>query len=259
MKRKPIVGMSLKIYINTTEKALTMAETIKEKMTKTKEVDVFLIPSMGTLFPVAKTLENSGIQVGAQNIAPIANGAMTGEFSIESALDLNLKYIELGHAERKRIFSEDYDMIHEKVKLTLNSGLVPIVCIGETNKGDGREEELSLQIQKIFKNLPKNQLEQVILAYEPEWAIGQTEPAKASYVHETLGVVSEILERVYGKEVRNAIRIIYGGSANKENAESLVNSEHVDGLFIGRFGHNLDNFKEIVDTVYNVKLKEEKK
>lgn len=258
MKRKPIVGMSLKIYINTTDKAMMMADTLKNEFPKLTDIDIFLIPSMGTLYPVARTLANTTIKVGAQNIAPMANGAMTGEFSIESAKDLNLTYIELGHAERKRIFHEDYEMIHEKVKLTLESGLVPIVCIGETSKGEGREEELSFQIQKIFKNIPKKQLEHVVLAYEPEWAIGQKEPAKAAYVHETLGIVREVLEEVYGRKVRESIRIIYGGSANKENAEDLVSSEHVDGLFIGRFGHNLDNFKEIVETVYRVKLKEEK-
>ncbi len=257
MKRKPIVGMSLKIYVNQMEKAKTMAEILKAKMTDSKEMDVFLIPSMGTIYPVAKTLEDTTIGVGAQNIAPIANGAMTGEFSIESAKDLNLKYIELGHAERKRLFHEDYDMIHEKVKLTLAYGLIPILCIGETEKGEGREIELSLQIQKIFRNLPKNELKKIVLAYEPEWAIGQKEPAKATYVHETLGMVRLILEENYGKGVRENVRIIYGGSANKENAKELVNSDHVDGLFIGRFGHDLDNFMEIVETVYRVKNKEE--
>lgn len=254
MSRKPIVGMSLKIYINTTDQAMMMADTLKEIITDTKDVDVFLIPSMGTIYPVARALADTVIGVGAQNVAPIANGAMTGEFSIESAKDLKLSYVELGHAERKTLFHEDYDMIHEKAKLTLDNGLTPIICIGETKKGDGREEELSLQIQKIFKNIPNKELERVILAYEPEWAIGQREPAKAAYVHETLGLVREMLEATYGKKVRDSIRIIYGGSANKENAETLVNSDHVDGLFIGRFGHDLDNFKDIVETVYRVKI-----
>ncbi len=259
MKRKPIVGMSLKIYVNHMEKAITMAEDLKKNMADMKEVDVFIIPSMGTLYPVAKTLQDSVVGVGAQNIAPMENGAMTGEFSIESAMDLNLQYIELGHAERKRIFHEDYDMIHEKVKLTLKYGMTPIICIGETKKGEGREAELSLQIQKIFKNLPKIELEKVVLAYEPEWAIGQKEPAKATYVHKTLEMIRDILEDTYGKEVRENLRIIYGGSANKENARELVSSDQADGLFIGRFGHDLDNFQEIVETVYSVKVKEEKK
>lgn len=254
MKRKPIVGMSLKIYINDMKKAVIMAETMKNELTVPEDMDVFLIPSMGTLYPMAEILQESPIGLGAQNIAPIANGAMTGEFSIESAKSMNLEYIELGHAERKRIFHEDYDMINEKVKLALGFGMIPIICIGETKKGEGREAELSLQIQKIFKTILKIDLEKVVLAYEPEWAIGQKEPAKAAYVHETLGIVRDLLERNYGKKVRDSIRIIYGGSANKENARDLVSSDHVDGLFIGRFGHDLDNFQEIVETVYRVKI-----
>ena len=172
MKRKPIVGMSLKIYVNQMEKAMTMAEGMKNSITDNMGMDIFLMPSMGTLYPVAKILEDSPVGVGSQNIAPLENGAMTGEFSIESARDLKLQYIELGHAERKRLFHEDYDMIHEKLKLTLEYGMTPIICIGEVEKGEGRERELSLQIQKIFKNLPNKELEKVVLAYEPEWAIG---------------------------------------------------------------------------------------
>ncbi len=256
MKRKPIVGMSLKIYVNKMDQAVSMAKEILEKMNKLDDIDVFLIPSMGTIYPVAKELEGSKILYGVQNVAPIENGAMTGEFSIESAVDLGCHLVELGHAERKALFSEDYKMINDKIRLTIGNGLMPIVCVGETDKSPERKLELRTQMSGLLRELSGNELTDLVLAYEPEWAIGKEKPAESQYVHESMRMIREILEEMFGKKVSEKIRLIYGGSANKENAKELVSSEDVDGLFIGRFGHEISNFHEIVNTVR--KMKEEK-
>lgn len=256
MKRRPIVGINLKIYINTMDKATGLAELVKERFEHISDTDIFFIPSMGTVYPVSKVLQNTNIIYGVQNIASIANGAMTGEFSIESALDLGCTMVEIGHAERKRIFKEDYSMINEKVKLTLNHNMIPLVCIGESEPGDKREDALREQILKILDKVPKRQLSNVVLAYEPEWAIGKDKPAETSYVHESHRMIRAILDKEYGPDVKDAIRIIYGGSVKKENALDLSGHPDVDGLFIGRFGHDINNFEEIVNLVR--KAKEEK-
>lgn len=257
MMRKPIVGMSLKIYINTMDKATKLAEDSRERFQGIRDVDVFLIPSMGTVYPVSKVLQGTNILYGVQNIAPIENGAMTGEFSIESALDLGCSLVEIGHAERKKIFKEDYGMINEKVKLTLGKGLMPIICIGENEQGEGREASLREQIIRVFDGVPGRDMTRAVLAYEPEWAIGRATPAEASYVHESHEIIREILQEEFGRTARDEVRIIYGGSVNKENALELTSHRDVDGLFIGRFGHDIDNFVEIVNNVR--KSKEELK
>lgn len=256
MKRRPIVGINLKIYINTMDKATGLAELVKERFKHISDMDIFFIPSMGTIYPVSKVLQNTNIIYGVQNIASIANGAMTGEFSIESAVDLGCTMVEIGHAERKRIFKEDYSMINEKVKLTLNHNMIPLVCIGESEPGDEREAALKEQILKILDKVPKHQLSNVVLAYEPEWAIGKDKPAETTYVHESHRMIRAILDKEYGPDVKDAIRIIYGGSVKKENALDLSGHPDVDGLFIGRFGHDINNFEEIVNLVR--KAKEEK-
>ena len=253
MKRRPIVGINLKIYINTMDKATGLAELVKERFKDIRDADIFFIPSMGTIYPVSKALQGSNIIYGVQNIASIENGAMTGEFSIESAEDLGCTMVEIGHAERKRIFKEDYSMINEKVKLTLNHNMIPLVCIGESEPGDERAEALKEQIVKILSNIPHDQLFKVVLAYEPEWAIGKDKPAETSYVHESHRMIREILSKAYGTEVKDAIRIIYGGSVKKENALDLAGHPDVDGLFIGRFGHDINNFEEIVNLVRKAK------
>lgn len=253
MKRKPVVGMSLKIYVNKMAQASTMAEEIRKRFEGIDDMDIFLIPSMGTIYPVALILEGSNILYGVQNIAPSENGAMTGEFSIESAIDLGCRIVELGHAERKGIFGEDYEMISKKIRLTLKHGLNPVICIGETEKGQSREKELKDQIRSLLQGVSSSELSGVILAYEPEWAIGKDRPAEAAYVHESMAMIRKIVSEEYGEEAGNEVRLIYGGSANKENASELVSSADVDGLFIGRFGHDMDNLEEIISNVRKIK------
>ncbi len=253
MKRKPIVGMSLKTYINKIDESLAIPTKMIEKFKNTKDIDLFLLPSIGTLYPVAKVLEKTNIGYGAQNIGPELKGPFTGELSLESVIDLGGKYVELGHAERKRIFKEDYDLINRKIILTLDHSLIPIICIGESDKSMDIRKELEKQITSLLKDVDLTKLENVIFAYEPEWAIGKEKSADAKYVHHAFKIIREILEKYYGKDVSEKIRIIYGGSVSKENAKDLARGKDVDGLFIGRFGHNIDDFNEIVLIVLEAK------
>lgn len=253
MKRKPIVGMSLKIYVNRMNEAEAMASEIRRRLGHLDDVDFFLIPSMGTVYPVAQILKGSSIRYGVQNIAPEENGPFTGEFSIESAEDLSCSLVELGHAERKALFQETPEMICKKVHLTLKHGMWPIVCIGERSKGEGRKEALKEQILSYLKNVSPESFKEIVLAYEPEWAIGQPEPAEASYVHESMALIRDIVREYYGEEASTKVRLIYGGSAKKETALEIAQSEDVDGLFIGRFGHQVDNLEAIVENVRKAK------
>lgn len=253
MIRKPIVGMSLKTYINKIDESMAITTKMFDVFKDTKNIDLFLLPSIGTLYPVSQFLKPTHIEYGAQNIGPELDGAFTGEFSLESLIDMGGKYVELGHAERKRIFKENYDLINKKIILTLNHSLIPIICIGENDKSMDIKIELEKQITSLFKKVDEEKLKNVIFAYEPEWAIGKAESADADYVHYAFKTIRKILKKHYGENVSEKIRIIYGGSVSKKNAKELVRSDDVDGLFIGRFGHNVDDLKEIVLTVLKEK------
>ncbi|GEN89914.1 triose-phosphate isomerase [Oceanobacillus sojae] len=258
MMRKPVVGISYKTYVNTVDKATELVKALAEVTTNEKDVEKFVFPSLGVIYPVAQALKGSEIAFGAQNISPYENGAYTGEVSIESIIDLGGTHVEIGHAERQRIFHETLDMIHLKTKLTLEKGMTPVLCIGEGVRLDNRAErkqELKKQILASFGEVNEALIEKVILAYEPVWAIGKAEAADAAYVHQTHELIREIVKESYSTELAESVRIIYGGSVSKDNVYEITSHDDVDGVFIGRFGHDPANYKQILDTVKQVKLK----
>lgn len=257
MGRKPLVGISLKIYQNKIAEAVNYAQSISQLTNGETDLELFILPSMGVIYPVAQALHNreNVIGLGAQNIAPIANGALTGEFSIESLVDLQGHYVEIGHYERRTYFHEDDELINQKIQLTLKNQLVPLLCIGEAQQTTGTA--LKTAFKKILAadlaNISPAQLATLIIAYEPYWAIGKASAAQASYVALAHTMIREALAELIGPTADN-VRIIYGGSVSKDTAGSLVNNPNVDGVFVGRFGHDPQNFAEIVQIVKQVKL-----
>ncbi|WP_339181618.1 triose-phosphate isomerase family protein [Oceanobacillus sp. FSL W7-1293] len=256
--RKPVVGISYKTYVNTIDKATELVKALAEVAKNENEVEKFAFPSLGVLYPAAQALKGSEIAFGAQNISPYENGAYTGEISIESIIDMGATHVEIGHAERQHIFHETLEMIHLKTKLTLEKGLTPVLCIGEEayleNKSE-RKQVLKEQILTSFGEVDTQHIGRVILAYEPVWAIGKAEAANAAYVHQTHELIREIVKEAYHTETAEAIRIIYGGSVSKDNVYEIITHDDVDGVFIGRFGHDPANYKQILHTVKQVKIK----
>ena len=257
MGRKPLVGISLKIYQNKIAEAVNYAQSISQLTNGETDLELFILPSMGVIYPVAQALHNreNVIGLGAQNIAPLSNGALTGEFSIESLVDLQGHYVEIGHYERRTYFHEDDELINQKIQLTLKNQLVPLLCIGEAQQTTGAE--LKTVFKKILAadlaNISPAQLATLIIAYEPYWAIGKAAAAQASYVAVAHTMIREALAELIGPTADN-VRIIYGGSVSKDTAGSLVNNPNVDGVFVGRFGHDPQNFAEIVQIVKQIKL-----
>ncbi|MGG5371938.1 triose-phosphate isomerase family protein [Enterococcus sp. AZ196] len=254
--RKPTVGISLKLYQNQIDKARDFAHAIVEEVGEEKRIEQFMCPGMGVLYPVAMILKESEIGLGSQNIAPAANGAYTGEFSIESLKEMKGSYAEIGHIERRTIFNEDDEMINQKVRLALDYDVTPVLCIGEVTKTDDYQEIKDLMKKQLFLDLFQlegKQVEKIILAYEPAWAVGKTCAASATHVHQVHGLIRECIKELYDIQTAEKIRIIYGGSVSQENAKLIVSNENVDGVFVGRFGHNPKNYATIVETVRKVK------
>lgn len=255
--RRPIVGMSYKTYINTIDTATKKADELVEAAGKEKSIEKFIFPSIGLIYPVAKAIENSEINFGAQNISPYLEGAYTGELSIVSVKDIGGKYIEIGHAERKNIFYETLDMLNLKVKLTLEQNLIPVICIGENERiedFDKGKKFFQAQIDAILNGINNEYLSNIILAYEPEWAIGKQKAADSSYVHMIHSMLREIISEFYGNEAADNIRIIYGGSVSENNVSEIVDHSDVDGVFVGRFGHDANNYQQILNSVKKLKV-----
>lgn len=255
MDRKPVVGISLKLYLNTVEKTRAYVQQLKELCQDISNVEIFIFPSLGTISGVAELLKNTDIGYGAQNIAPVANGAFTGEYSIESLLECGGSLVELGHAERRANFNETDVMINQKVRLVLENGMTPVLCIGESIKQKERvSDHLRQQLLSNLTAIDSVELEKVIIAYEPIWSIGQPEAASPKYVHTIHEMIRQLLNELYGQKVSEKVRIIYGGSVSKENVGAIIANENVDGVFVGRFGHDPVNFKAIIEEVAKDKL-----
>lgn len=252
--RKPAVGISLKMYMNQVGPVIDYTKKLKALCKGISSTDLFVFPSMGTLRETALQLHDSSIGFGAQNIAFLENGALTGEYSIESLIEVGGTYVEIGHAERRKYFNESNEQIREKIKLALENNILPVFCIGETaaEKSNPRSF-LEQQITEGLKGTDSNKLDRIIFAYEPVWAIGQAEAASYEYIHHSHQQIREIVKAHYGQKIADKVRIIYGGSVSKENAGGIVSDENVDGVFVGRFGHDPENFKSIVDLVSRIK------
>ena len=277
--RRRLVGVSTKMYFSAARTASFVASTLNllsspeprsQPQTQSRsppadpngksealsDVDIFIIPDHLTLASVVAqiravptTVPASRILVGAQNCADRDAGPLTGEVSPAVLAELGCAVVELGHAERRALFGETDDKVAKKAEAVMRNGMVPLVCIGEAsppsqNGGDVKAaaDEVLEQVRAVLKVVSEGK--EVILAYEPVWAIGAAEPADGKYVCEVVRRVRES-EEVRGRE--GSVRIVYGGSAGPGLFKRLKGE--VDGLFLGRFAHDPGQF---VKTVWEV-------
>ena len=207
-----------------------------------------MIPDFITLSNTASLLSNSQLPVqiwpGAQDCHWEDDGAYTGEVSPAVLRDVGVRIVEVGHAERRRIFFEDDDITAKKAAAVARNGMIPLVCIGEKTKGDisAAVEQCRVQIEPVIRAVEDDK--EIVLAYEPVWAIGASQPAGEDYVLKVVAGIRE-LESVKGKKA--VVRVVYGGSAGPGLYEKL--SSGLDGLFLGRFGHDPERFVKTVQEV----------
>lgn len=202
------------------------------------KIDAFIIPDHVTLVSVIRQLQGTKIQTGAQDAYHEANGAFTGEVSPAVLSEVGCRLVEVGHAERRRLFGETDEITAMKAAAAATNGMVPLVCIGEQTRGEtwtSAVDECRNQIESVLAAVPDEC--SVILAYEPVWAIGAPKPAAAEYV---VGVTSSIRELECIQKRSGETRILYGGSAGPGLFEKL--KDGVDGLFLGRFAHDPAQF-----------------
>ncbi|KAK4548143.1 hypothetical protein LTR36_010012 [Oleoguttula mirabilis] len=244
-REKRIVGTSLKMYFDLPS-TLRYIDAVSQLSSAAEQanVDLFVIPDFVTLLSAKGKLQNTSIQLGAQDTYSEDKGAFTGEVSPLTLKQAGVNIVEIGHAERRRLFGETDQDVAKKAAAIVRNGMVPLVCIGEKSKSNIASQAVGLavseckpQITAALSQIPDDA--EVILAYEPVWAIGAAEPAGADHV---VTVTQNLRELVSGRKGRT--RILYGGSAGPGTFDKL--KDGVDGLFLGRFAHDVKNLETVI-------------
>jgi triosephosphate isomerase len=220
--------------------------------TDTAAVDVFVLPPFTSLVAAAAAFRGTPVAIGGQNMHWDEQGAWTGEISAPMLVDAGCRYVELAHSERLQHFGETYERVRSKVDRAVASGLTPIVCLGETaqDKREGRSDEvLAAQTVTALAGQPAQRVPDVVLAYEPRWAIGSSEAASPDYVAARHTALRALLADRFGADIARRTRIIYGGSVTPDNGPDLVALDDVDGLFVGRAAWKPEGFAGIIRIV----------
>ena len=236
----------------TIPESLKLIHALLGKIKSPCAAEVVLIPPFTSLFSAAEALRGSSIQLGAQNISHLVNGAVTGEVSGTMLISVGCKYVVVGHSERRTLFQENDTLINEKLRTALAEGLHPILCVGESReeRDAGKTDEIiGDQLEKGMDGLTPIEIRKVTIAYEPIWAIGtgvNAKPEQAQKVHES---IRKKLNSQYETEMVRDMRIIYGGSVTSENSSSLMRQPDVDGALVGGASLDADSFYAIIDSI----------
>ncbi|NDW19676.1 triose-phosphate isomerase [Dysgonomonas sp. 216] len=248
--RKNIVAGNWKMNKNLQEGVAFAKELEKALAGKTLKCDVVIGTPFIHLASVASAIDTNKIGVSAQNCADKVSGAYTGEVSAAMVASTGAKYVILGHSERRAYYGETDATLKEKVLLALENGLKPIFCIGEVleERESGKQNEVvKSQIENALFNLSAEQFANIVLAYEPVWAIGTGKTATPAQAQEMHAFIRETLAAKFGKEAADNTTILYGGSANASNAKELFSNPDVDGGLIGGASLDVEKFLPIIE------------
>ena len=232
--RKKIIAGNWKMN-KTPSEAVALVETLKPLVANDDVDVVFCVPAID-IIPCMEADKGSNINIGAENMYFEESGAYTGEISPAMLTDAGVKYVVLGHSERREYFAETDETVNRKVLKAFEHGITPIVCCGEslTQRKQGIYIEwIRMQIKVAFRNVTADQAMTAVIAYEPIWAIGTGETATADQAEEVCGVIRQCIREIYDEATAEAIRIQYGGSVNAGNAAELFAKPDIDGGLVG--------------------------
>lgn len=244
LKPRRILGTSLKLYFDLAS-TIQYAKSLStlSALAAQNNIDLFLIPDFVSLYPVSQTL-NPNVLLGAQDCFWQDSGAFTGEVSPKTLQQLGVNIVEIGHAERRRLFHETDAEVAKKAAAVCRNNMIPLVCVGEkshhaiASAAVGMAvQEVKPQVMAVIDAVPEDA--EVVIAYEPVWAIGASEPAGADHVV----AVTKLIRDMVGQR-KGSVRVVYGGSAGPGTFEGL--KEGVDGLFLGRFAHDVGNLEKVI-------------
>ena len=252
-----IIAANWKMNKNISESVSSVTE-LKKLAKFQKNAEIILCPSFAALDAVSKELKGSNIHLGAQNMHFEGSGAYTGEISPLMLKDFGCEYVILGHSERREFFHEDDVLINKKILSSVNYSLKPILCVGENleqRNSNKTREVIDKQLRNSLADVASSQMKNIIIAYEPVWAISRGDSSQKSATpkdaEESHKFIRYVLENLFGEKTAKKTRILYGGSMKPENAKELLSMPNIDGGLVGNASLNAKSFYEIVKLADN--------
>ena len=246
--RRPLMAGNWKMY-KTADEAAQTAQQLVESVAGVTEVDIMIAPTYTALVPVFEVIQNSPIALGAQNLFWEDEGAYTGEISAPMLKSVGCQYGIIGHSERRQYFGETDETVNKKIQAAIQVGLKPVFCVGETEEERSSEQTLSVldkQVKKGLEGLVSDQLDTLIIAYEPVWAIGTGKTATDDQAQEVHQFIRSLVEKNFGTALSDSIRILYGGSVKPDNVAGLMSMPDIDGALVGGASLDAESFSKIV-------------
>ena len=247
-QRRPLIAGNWKMY-KTWKEAAETASRLADLIRDVKDVDIMIAPSFTSLAPVSEVLEGSPVSLGAQTLHFEEEGAFTGEISPGMISACGCTHVIIGHSERRQYFGETDETVNRRIACAVKHRLVPVFCIGETEKERDEEKTmivLDKQVKDGLKGLDFDALRDLVIAYEPVWAIGTGKTATPDQVQEVHAFLRSLISDMYGSEFAGKTRIIYGGSVKPANISELMALSDVDGALVGGASLSADSFAEII-------------
>lgn len=261
MSNRTLIVGNWKMHLNTHQASVLM-HRLNDHIKTHREIEVVVAPTMLTLQPLSLEVDRRKFRLAAQNAYHKDEGAFTGEVSFTMLREL-VHYAIIGHSDRRYKFGEDLDIIREKVAAAVRNGIVPILCVGETQQEKLDKETMQVlhdQVSTALSDLTSDEIETVVVAYEPVWALS----SGADYMHHETPKPDEIAKAakairknvagLHGNKAAERVRVLYGGSSNASNAGGLLSVEGVDGLLVGGASLNYHEFSGIVDAAYRNRI-----
>ena len=248
-KRRPVIAGNWKMNM-TPSAAKTFIAELYETVKGKRGCDIVVCVPAIDIPTVVKACQGKSIKVGAQNVHFEKSGAFTGEISADMLVDAGVKYVVIGHSERRQYFGETDETVNKRTKAAIAAGLTAIVCVGEVlaeREADITEEVVSRQVKLALADIAAEDMKNIIIAYEPVWAIGTGKTATAEQAEEVCALIRGVIAKKYGKAVAKEVIIQYGGSMNAKNAAELLAMVNIDGGLIGGASLKAADFGVIVD------------
>ncbi|MDR0485278.1 MAG: triose-phosphate isomerase [Elusimicrobiota bacterium] len=246
--RKPIMAGNWKMN-KTISESLSFIESLKSSAAGISDIEILICPPFTSLFALREQMQGTQIALGAQNLFWEAKGAFTGEISPIMLKDSGCKYVLIGHSERRQYFGETDECVNKKTKAAFEAGLIPIVCVGETLKE--REDNLTFkiierQIRGGLSQLQPQYAKEIVIAYEPVWAIGTGKTASPKQAQEVHQFIRKTYESLYAG-CAEGIRLLYGGSVKPDNISELMRQQDIDGGLVGGASLEPDSFLKLIN------------
>jgi triosephosphate isomerase len=246
--RRPIIAGNWKMN-KTISEAIDFIRQLKPLVADVRDTDIVVAPTFAALQAVSREIEGSNIELSAQDVFWESSGAYTGEISPSMLRDVGCRYVIIGHSERRQYFGETNESVQRKIKASLAMDLCPIICVGEAleEREAGKTfDVVKTQVLQCLEGFSRQEMEKIIIAYEPIWAIGTGKTATPQQAEEVHAFIREQMGQISDRQISEGVRIQYGGSANPDNISDLMLQPNIDGALVGGASLKADSFSSIV-------------